>query len=152
MNSSSFQIYNASAGSGKTFTLVKEYLKILFQSPFNDSYKNALAITFTNKAVAEMKVRIIKNLKTFSDKNILEEPTQMFKFICSELDKNPEQVHSKAKKILDSIIHNYAAFDISTIDKFTQKLIRTFAYDLQLPINFEVELDTDTLLSKAVTI
>ena len=150
MNFSSFQIYNASAGSGKTFTLVKEYLKILFQSPFNDTYKNTLAITFTNKAVAEMKVRIIKNLKAFSDDKILEEPTQMFNFICTELEKSPRQIHSKAKKILDSIIHNYAAFDISTIDKFTQKLIRTFAYDLHLPINFEVELDTDILLSKAV--
>lgn len=150
MNSSTFQIYNASAGSGKTFTLVKEYLKILFKSQFHDAYKNALAITFTNKAVAEMKDRIIENLKMFSDPSILNKPTQMFCFICDELELKPKKVHLKAKKILESILHNYAAFDISTIDKFTQKLIRTFAYDLHLPVNFEVELDTDNLLHKAV--
>ncbi|MBT8259856.1 MAG: UvrD-helicase domain-containing protein, partial [Bacteroidia bacterium] len=146
----SFQIYNASAGSGKTFTLVKEYLKVLFNSPFKDAYKNALAITFTNKAVAEMKVRIIESLKEFSKASILEEPSQIFKDICNELDKKPQDIHIKAGKLLDSIINNYAAFDISTIDKFTQKLIRTFAYDLKLPLNFEVELDTDYLLQKAV--
>ena len=150
MNSSSFQIYNASAGSGKTFTLVKEYLKVLFKSPFNDAYKNALAITFTNKAVAEMKSRIIENLKEFANESILKNPTQMFDLVCLELDLKPNRVHDKSKKILDSIIYNYAAFDVSTIDKFTQKLIRTFAYDLKLPINFEVELDTDQLLQKAV--
>lgn len=150
MNSATFQIYNASAGSGKTFTLVKEYLKILIKSPYHDAYKNSLAITFTNKAVAEMKIRIISNLKEFSKKSILSEPTQMFNDICLELDLKPEKVRVKAAKILDSIIYNYAAFDISTIDKFTQKLIRTFAYDLHLPLNFEVELDTDNLLNKAV--
>lgn len=150
MNSSSFQIYNASAGSGKTFTLVKEYLKVLFKSPFNDAYKNALAITFTNKAVAEMKSRIIENLKEFANESILKYPTQMFDLVCLELDLKPNRVHDKSKKILDSIIYNYAAFDVSTIDKFTQKLIRTFAFDLKLPINFEVELDTDQLIQKAV--
>ena len=62
-----FYIYNASAGSGKTYTLVKAYLKLLIQSPKADLFKHILAITFTNKAVAEMKVRIIETLKDFSD-------------------------------------------------------------------------------------
>lgn len=147
---SAFTIYNASAGSGKTFTLVKEYLKILFASDSYYLFKNILAITFTNKAVAEMKDRIITTLKQFSDNAILEVPNSMFDAICDDLEMNPETLHNKAKTLLNTIIHNYAAFDISTIDGFTHKLIRTFAYDLKLPLNFEVELDQEALLNEAV--
>ena len=150
MNSPSFNIYNASAGSGKTYTLVKEYLKILFKSPYKDVYKNILAITFTNKAVGEMKERIIDMLKIFSSESVIVNPNSMFTDICKDLDISPEELSKKSKNILENIIHNYAAFDVSTIDKFTQRVIRTFAYDLHLPLNFEVELDTDALLAKAV--
>ncbi|WP_372752758.1 UvrD-helicase domain-containing protein [Mariniflexile sp.] len=145
-----FTIYNASAGSGKTFTLVKEYLKILFKSKNLEQFKRILAITFTNKAVAEMKERIIKMLKKFSDEAILDNPDSMFETICQELRIAPQELHEKSKLLLNTILHNYAAFDISTIDRFTHKLIRTFAYDLKLPLNFEVELDQDALLSEAV--
>ena len=147
---SPFTIYNASAGSGKTFTLVKEYLKILLASKNAFHFKNILAITFTNKAVAEMKNRIIEMLKTFADKSVLENPNEMFLALSEELNIEPEVLHKKAGKLLNTIIHNYAAFDISTIDGFTHKLIRTFAHDLKLPINFEVELDQDSLLNEAV--
>ncbi len=150
MNSPSFTIYDASAGSGKTYTLVKEYLKILFNSPYKEAYKNILAITFTNKAVGEMKARIIDTLRRFSSNDILTISDDMFTDISHELSIEPNVLHLKSKRILESIVHNYAAFDISTIDKFTQKVIRTFAYDLHLPLNFEVELDTETLLNKAV--
>ncbi|RLD28491.1 MAG: DNA helicase UvrD [Bacteroidetes bacterium] len=150
MNSSSFHIYNASAGSGKTYTLVKEYLKVLFKSSAKYPYKNILAITFTNKAVGEMKERIINTLKQFSSEDILTTSNSMFNAICEELPIQPNALHNKSKRILNSIVHNYAAFDISTIDKFNQKLIRTFAYDLRLPLNFEVELDTESLLNEAV--
>jgi ATP-dependent exoDNAse (exonuclease V) beta subunit len=146
----SFTIYNASAGSGKTFTLVKEYLKILFKSTKKEPFKNILAITFTNKAVAEMKERIVDTLKQFSDKAILNAPNSMFTIICEELQLQPITLHEKSIKLLEAIIHNYAAFDISTIDGFTHKLIRTFAHDLKLPLNFEVELDQDSLLNEAV--
>lgn len=146
----SFTIYNASAGSGKTYTLVKEYLKILFQSNHPEKFKHILAITFTNKAVAEMKDRIIETLKAFSDKGILESGNSMFVAISEELNLEPKTLHKKSEKVLNTIIHNYAAFDISTIDGFTHKLIRTFAYDLKLPLNFEVELDQEALLNEAV--
>ncbi|WP_445737929.1 UvrD-helicase domain-containing protein [Mariniflexile sp.] len=145
-----FTVYNASAGSGKTFTLVKEYLKILFQSNNPQQFKRILALTFTNKAVAEMKDRIIDTLKQFSDKAILEKPNSMFTAICEELHMEPFVLHIKSDKLLNTILHNYAAFDISTIDGFTHKLIRTFAYDLKLPLNFEVELDQEALLNEAV--
>jgi ATP-dependent exoDNAse (exonuclease V) beta subunit len=145
-----FTIYNASAGSGKTYTLVKGYLKILFQSNHPEPFKRILAITFTNKAVAEMKARIIETLKTFADATVLKSKDSMFENICEELQIEPAELHKKAIQVLDNILHNYAAFDISTIDGFTHKLIRTFAYDLRLPLNFEVELDQEALLNEAV--
>nr|WP_321233769.1 UvrD-helicase domain-containing protein [uncultured Psychroserpens sp.] len=149
-NQSPFTIYNASAGSGKTFTLVKDYLKILFKSKSKLAFRNILALTFTNKAVGEMKERVIEMLKAFSEEKALETPNNMFKVLVDELDIKPQQLHEQSKTLLQRIVHNYAAFDISTIDKFNHKLIRTFAYDLKLPMNFEVELDTATMLGKAV--
>ncbi|MBU2937942.1 UvrD-helicase domain-containing protein [Lacinutrix sp. C3R15] len=149
-NQHPFTIYNASAGSGKTFTLVKEYLKILLQSNNTQQYKYILAITFTNKAVGEMKERIIEMLTEFSSEDILNKPNSMFTVLTEELQMKPELLQKKSKKILNSIIYNYAAFDVSTIDGFTHKIIRTFAHDLKLPLNFEVELDQDSLLQEAV--
>ncbi|WP_225036051.1 UvrD-helicase domain-containing protein [Winogradskyella sp. SM1960] len=150
MQNSAFKIYNASAGSGKTFTLAKAYLKILVQSQRYDQFKSILAITFTNKAVGEMKERIIDMLKSFSSEKSLTDPHPMFVAICDELDIKPETLHNKSKHILKYIIHNYGAFDISTIDGFTHRVIRTFAHDLKLPVNFEVELDQERLLNEAV--
>ena len=145
-----FLVYNASAGSGKTFTLVKEYLKILVASSHKDKFRSILALTFTNKAVGEMKTRILDTLKEFSDNSILEKPTNIFLAICEELPIEASTLHQKAKSILNTIMHNYAAFDISTIDGFNHRLIRTFAHDLKLPLNFEVELDVNSLLDEAV--
>ena len=145
-----FTIYNASAGSGKTYTLVKEYLKLLFQSDNLFHFKRILAITFTNKAVAEMKERIVDALVKFSNEHIVNEADSMFESIGKELQIEPVKLQKKSKLLLHTIIHNYAAFDISTIDGFTHKLIRTFAHDLKLPINFEVELDQEALLNEAV--
>ncbi|WP_203257507.1 UvrD-helicase domain-containing protein [Hyunsoonleella ulvae] len=148
---SDFTIYNASAGSGKTYTLVKSYLKLVLGAKNPDLFKRILAITFTNKAVAEMKGRIIDTLKTFSDESILSTTdNHMFNDLSKALNVSKDVLHDKSKTVLDTIIHNYAAFDISTIDGFTHRIIRTFAYDLKLPLNFEVELDQDSLLNEAV--
>ena len=151
MSASTFNIYNASAGSGKTFTLVKDYLKIVLTSKEFLPHRHILAITFTNKAVDEMKTRIVEALMTFSAPSILTQPDALFEQVVEELGSSPKEIYLKSKQLLSKILHNYAAFDISTIDKFTQKLIRTFAFDLKLPMNFEVELDTDLLLQKAVS-
>ncbi len=150
MQDSTFKIYNASAGSGKTFTLAKSYIKILVVAKNYDQFKFILAITFTNKAVGEMKERIINMLKEFSSTEGFKDPNNMFRAICDELSISPEYLHNKSKYILKQIIHNYGAFDISTIDGFTHRIIRTFAYDLKLPVNFEVELDQERLLNEAV--
>jgi len=149
-NIAPFKVYNASAGSGKTFNLVKSYLKLLFKTENIFGFRNILAMTFTNKAVGEMKERILKKLKDFSEETVLNGNDHMFNAICLELNLEPNYTNKKAKTLLSTIMHNYAAFDISTIDGFNHRLIRTFAYDLKLPINFEVELDTEALLNEAV--
>lgn len=150
MQRPSFSIYDASAGSGKTYALVKEYLKIILVAHKNDAYRNILAITFTNKAVHEMKSRIVGNLSEFAK----EEPSRKAQDLMQDLAKETElsiiQIKIKSQQIIKHIIHNYAAFDISTIDKFTHKVIRAFAHDLGLPMTFEVTLDTENLLIEAV--
>ena len=146
MNTPAFSLYDASAGSGKTYTLTKEYLKILFNSPTNDAYKKILAITFTNKAVEEMKSRIIDNLYDFSKENTSEKSMLLLKDIAKETGLSIATIKEKAKAIIKNIIHNYAAFGISTIDKFTHKVIRAFAQDLNLPANFEVSLDVARII------
>ncbi|MEE9362371.1 MAG: UvrD-helicase domain-containing protein [Cellulophaga sp.] len=150
MQESPYKIFNASAGSGKTYTLAKEYLKIVLSSDAYRSYSQILAITFTNKAVNEMKQRILGSLFEFGKTETIENASPMFLSIAEELDLSQETLQKRAKKTLKEILHNYAFFDISTIDKFTHRLIRTFAKDLKLPQNFEVVLDVDLLLSEAV--
>ncbi|RXP64468.1 DNA helicase UvrD [Lutibacter sp. HS1-25] len=147
-NTNSFQIYNASAGSGKTFTLVKEYLKILLSSDNAFKFHQILAVTFTNKAAGEMKERVIESLYAFSTK----EETPMLSLICAETNLQPSIIFNRSQNVLNAILQNYSAFNITTIDSFTHKLIRTFAYDLDLPLNSDVEMDTESLLNEAVDI
>jgi ATP-dependent exoDNAse (exonuclease V) beta subunit len=144
----SFQVYNASAGSGKTFTLVKEYLKILLISDNPYKFQQILAVTFTNKAAGEMKERVIENLHLFSKKK----SNDMLPMICEETNLSEAIIFSRAKNILEALFQNYSAFSITTIDSFTHKLIRTFAYDLGLPLSFEVEMDAESLLNEAVDV
>ena len=150
MQKPAFSIYDASAGSGKTYTLVKEYLKIILLSKKPDAYRNILAITFTNKAVHEMKSRVLENLSEFSKENPSQKALQLMHDIQTETGLTLASITEKAQSIIKNLIHNYAAFDISTIDKFTHKVIRAFAHDLGLPITFEVSLDTESLLTEAV--
>lgn len=148
MEDSSFKIYNASAGSGKTYTLSRAYLKIILSRPF--SFKRVLALTFTNKAVNEMKGRILDSLFRFSKVTSVNKAPPLFLDIMGELELSVSQLQKLSTLRLKEILHNYAFFDISTIDKFTHRLIRTFARDLKIPQNFEVVLDTDLLLDEAV--
>ena len=150
MQRPSFSIYDASAGSGKTYALVKEYLKIILVAKKNDAYRNILAITFTNKAVHEMKSRIVGNLLEFTKDNPNQKAADLMQVLSGEIQLSVSEIQSKSNQIIKHIIHNYAAFDISTIDKFTHKVIRAFAHDLNLPMTFEVTLDTENLLTEAV--
>lgn len=150
MADTSFSIYNASAGSGKTYMLVKEYLKIVLQAPADDAYRKILAITFTNKAVEEMKGRIIANLSDFSKDEPTDRGESLMKVIATETGLSIATIKDKSKAIIKNIIHNYASFDVSTIDRFTHKVIRAFAHDLNLSVSFDVSLETENLLKEAV--
>lgn len=145
---STFQVYNASAGSGKTFTLVKEYLKVLLTSEDIFTFQKVLAITFTNKAAGEMKERVLFNLEEFSEGNT----TDIYPKILEETSLDKAVIKERSKKIIDAILQNYSAFSITTIDSFTHKIIKNFAYDLELPLNFEVEMDAISLLNEAVDV
>ena len=145
---STFQVYNASAGSGKTFTLVKQYLKVLLTSSDLFMFQKVLAITFTNKAAGEMKERVLSNLEAFAEGD----ENDLLKIILSETALEATLIKERSKKILDAILQNYSAFSITTIDSFTHKIIKSFAYDLGLSLNFEVEMDAISLLNEAVDV
>ncbi len=149
-----FEVYNASAGAGKTYTLVKNYLAICLGSENTMKFREILAITFTNKAANEMKERIVEQLRqmgtyTASDKKDDAAYSMLFQ-LADELKLSPEKVSYRSRDILSTILHNYSAFSVSTIDKFTNRLIRSFAQDLKLNSNYEVELDSGEMLSEAI--
>ncbi len=144
-----FVVYNASAGSGKTYTLVKNYLKILLNTNNPFLFQQILAMTFTNKAAAEMKTRVLETLDAFQ---IGEFSDSMFLDIKKELNLTNETLQKRAKKIFKTILNQYGGFNISTIDSFTYKVVKSFAFDLGLSMNFEVEMDPISLINEAIDV
>ncbi len=148
-----FIIYKSSAGSGKTFTLVKEYLQLVLDSP--GKYNRVLGITFTNKAANEMKDRVLHYLKQVSDP-VLHKDSIAVRYLLPDLIQetglSETLISQRASEVLSLIMHNYSDFAIGTIDSFMQRIIRTFAQDLKIPLDFEVELDTTGLLSRVIDI
>lgn len=138
-------IYKASAGAGKTYTLTKEYIKLLFKKENN--YRKTLAVTFTNNACDEMKSRILEALYELSynpDAPYIEDLKQV------ENTDDITIIQKKAHRIFRDLLHNYSFFFIETIDSFTQRVIRNFAKDLNLPPKFSLELDPDTILETII--
>ena len=140
-------IYRASAGSGKTRTLVKEYLTLAFEKPGN--YRHILAITFTNKATDEMKARVVEYLERLAEGK----DEKLASEILGEMKKRNYytkdiSISKKASEVLSSILHDYSNFNISTIDSFCIRIIRSFAKELGLPVGFTLELDTDYVLEE----
>ncbi len=134
-----FEIIDASAGSGKTFSLASNVIiKIL--SGDEDSYKKVLALTFTNNSANEMKKRILDELKQISI-----EPRKSLVFQTSGLSKlfSLISIKRKAKRILNKILHNFSFFQVSTIDKFNHRLIRSFSGDLALSYDFDLVIERD---------
>ena len=158
------KICKASAGSGKTFTLAVEYIKHLVMNP--SAYRKILAVTFTNKATAEMKQRITSQLygisrslddsKDYVDK-IIHDPTITAWYARQQGKSGPastppleELVRSNCRQALTMIIHDYHRFRIETIDSFFQTIVRELAHDLSLTANLKVELDKDSALQEGV--
>lgn len=135
---SNLTIYQSSAGSGKTYKLAKEYLKLAFMYP--GAFKNILAITFTNKATQEMKSRVLKFLSELSnDKN---------PGLKSQLTEEGIKcdIKEQAKITLSNILHNYSDFSISTIDSFFNKVLRSFSKELRLQVGYDIELNHNEVL------
>lgn len=141
------RIYKSSAGSGKTYTLVREYLRIALRGEA-DKYRHILAITFTNKAANEMKERVISALGGLAEGS--EKTRSLSQDLTLALEIKADELGKRAQALLLDILHNYSDFSISTIDSFVHRLIRSFAYDLQISSNFEIEMDSTELLTKAV--
>lgn len=139
-------VYKSSAGSGKTTTLVKEYLKLTLGSPWQ--FRNVLAITFTNKAANEMKERVLSSLRLMAEGKT--DKKEELKELKNELGVSEEELQKKANKLLSAIIYDYDEFAVSTIDSFVHGIIKTFATDIKLPQNFEVVLDKDDIIPEII--
>lgn len=146
MSSKPFIIYKSSAGSGKTYTLTMEYLKLALRSP--EAFQQILAVTFTNKATQEMKERILKELKRL---RVTVDPSQkMDGELLTTLKITQTELMARAAMTLTAILHQYNRFSVSTIDSFFQKVVRSFAREMDLNAKFEVELDQDAVLDRVV--
>lgn len=137
-------IYKASAGSGKTFQLVVEYLRLLLEDSYN--YKHILAVTFTNKATNEMKGRILEQLYRLSSN----QDSPYLESLQKELNFPEEIIRKRAKQVLKNILHDFSRFSINTIDSFTQRVIKAFNRELGISPNFALELDNTMILEEAV--
>jgi len=131
-------IYQSSAGSGKTYTLAKEYLKLAFKYP--GAFRHILAVTFTNKATAEMKNRIIEFLIALS----ANKDKDLKKQLVSEGVKIDIQSYSKL--LLESILHDYSNFSVSTNDSFFNKVLRSFSKELKIQLGYQIDFDNITAL------
>lgn len=139
-----FKVFQASAGSGKTYTIAKEYLKLcLCDKAAIDNYRQILAITFTNKAANEMKTKILDHLNDIINSDLTQAPGSMEAYLIKELGIDRESLKANAELLFQKIIHDYSSFCVSTIDAFTQKLSRSFAKELGLPSQFNVSIDED---------
>ena len=150
---SKFNIYSSSAGSGKTYTLTKEYLKLALGSDKVYYYKRILAITFTNDAASEMKDRILAALKDIADRQNFNEKSKfwgMFRDIANELKLPDDTIQQRAVGVFSHIIQEYSDFAVKTIDSFVNQLVNAFTEDLGLPFNYEIVLDHKTVLTEAV--
>ena len=138
-------IYKASAGSGKTFRLTGEYIKMLFSD--ESEYRHILAVTFTNKATDQMKQRILNELYLLSK---TPEKSAYIDEIISYTNKDADAIADYSRSVLKRILHDYSAFNISTIDTFFQGVMRAFSRELGKMSTYNVEINDSDLISMAV--
>ena len=138
-------ICKASAGSGKTYKLTGEYLKLAFDPHI--SFKSILAVTFTNKATSEMKQRILSAIHKISKGEETGYETELYE----KFGYSASELKDEAKKLLNLMLNQYSYFKISTIDSFFQQVIKSIAYELRLDSGFTLELDTQSVLEAAVS-
>ncbi|MBR1412437.1 MAG: UvrD-helicase domain-containing protein, partial [Prevotella sp.] len=142
----SLTVYKASAGSGKTFTLATEYIKLLVMNPA--SYRNILAVTFTNKATEEMKMRILSQL--YGIWHQLPDSASYQQKIIEATGFTPEVVSQRAGEALHLLLHNYNYFRVETIDSFFQSVLRNLARELDLTANLRIGLNDTQVEEQAI--
>lgn len=152
-----FKIYSSSAGSGKTYTLTKEYLKLALRPGGSaDYFRHILAVTFTNAAANEMKNRILERLSDIANGKelpLLNELVTELHGVSANTDAfqiAKDNLRAKARAVFRTILHRYADFSVTTIDSFTQRVVMAFTDELGFPYSFEVELETDEVLELAI--
>lgn len=152
IDSKPLKVLSASAGSGKTYNLVLSFLRLVLaeNAPF-DAFAHIIAMTFTNKAAAEMKSRIIDALNLLSSVDEGNEKAKSYQqTISKELNLPLEKIQEKAALVLSSILHHYEQFHILTIDKFNLRLLRSFARDLNINSDFQTTTNEKEVLAKLV--
>lgn len=137
------KILNASAGSGKTYQLAYKYVRDVIDHPH--LYRHILAVTFTNKATEEMKSRILKEIHTLASGA----PSPYLTPLCGELRLDERSVRKRAAEVRSKILHDYSRFTVLTIDTFFQRILRAFIKELGLDLNYNVEIETASVLSKS---
>lgn len=163
-----FIVYKASAGAGKTYALVKEYLKMAFslagkggkteeqiRDNLHSGFRSILAITFTKKATAEMKDRILDDLAKIARRPAVPKSGGIAADVLDELnaegiDISPEQLQQMAILLRRLVLHRYSDLSVSTIDSFMHRIVRTFAHDMGQPMNFDVLVDQQKMIDEAV--
>lgn len=157
-------VYSASAGSGKTYTLTREYLRLALATPDADGFRAVLALTFTNDAAGEMKNRIVEKLRELipdaATGRAADEPflVSLAAQLAADgalagfLDEAAQrrEVARRAADTFRQLLYDYADFSVGTIDSFGQRVVSAFARDLELPPGFEVEMEQTLLLDEAV--
>ena len=141
------QLMKASAGSGKTYSLARQYISLLLKSKDRYAYRHILAVTFTNKATDEMKNRILKELYIMST-----DPSRSGyrSWFIPALFPDEAAMQDKAGKVLQDILHDYSAFAVSTIDRFFQQTLKAFSREIGHFASYQVELDKDSLVAESV--
>ena len=165
-----FVICKAAAGSGKTFTLVKEYLKLAmtvegvrssenFRNRLRAQFRGILAITFTNKAAGEMKSRVLDSLAQIAQYGTDADRSPMGAPLLEALNAQPcyasnpldeKELTQMAAEVHSAMMHQYSDLSVCTIDSFMHRIVRTFAHDLNRPVNFEVMIDQEEMIEQAV--
>ena len=154
-------IIKASAGSGKTYTLALEYIKLLLGSSstqgeprlytgerHREYHRHIVAVTFSNKATDEMKQRIVKELAVLAQWQ--QAKGSYLHDLCSHFHASEQQVRDAARRALTELLFDYANFNVSTIDSFFQVILRTFAAEVELPYDYDIELNDDYALAVGV--
>jgi ATP-dependent exoDNAse (exonuclease V) beta subunit len=140
------QLLRASAGSGKTYRLTQHYIQRLFDDRQSGAHRRILAVTFTNKATDEMKLRIVDEL----DRLARGASSHFRDELMQSHALNAQQVNQRAEILLKEILHDYSFFAVSTIDRFFQQVLRNFAREIGLHGGYSIEIETEEILDKAI--